>query len=115
MGGVDEDVSHCIYPANLDIALRAVELFRLQVAGVDIITPDIARPWFENGAIINEVNFAPLSGGGEISRQHIPTFLHRLLGGNGRIPVEVFVGGSAALSAAKKRWESPAKRELPAI
>ncbi len=103
-GGVDEEVSHGIHPQNLELALRAAALFGLHVAGIDIITPDIGRPWFENGAIINEVNFAPLLGGGEISRRHIPVFLDDLMPDSGCIPVEVFVGGSAALEAARERW-----------
>jgi cyanophycin synthetase len=88
------------------VALAASALFGLDVAGIDIISPDISRPWHENGAIINEVNFAPLLGGAEISRSHIPAFLDGLLKGNGRIPVEVFVGGENAFRAATARWQS---------
>ncbi|GEM_PF-390434 len=99
-GGFDEDMTDRIHPDNLDIAIRAAVLFDLEVAGIDIITPDISRPWHENGAIINEVNFAPLLGGGEISRSHIAEFLARLVAGDGRIPVEAFLGGDAAFSAA---------------
>lgn len=99
-GGFDEDMTERIHPDNLDIAIRAAVLFDLEVAGIDIITPDISRPWHENGAIINEVNFAPLLGGGEISRSHIAEFLARLVVGDGRIPVEVFLGSDAAFAAA---------------
>jgi cyanophycin synthetase len=102
-GGFDEEVTDRIHPDNLDIALRATALFGLEVAGIDIITPDIGTPWHANGAIINEVNYAPLLGGGEISRRHVPEFLNRLLQGNGRIPVEAFVGGDAAMAAARAR------------
>jgi acyl-coenzyme A synthetase/AMP-(fatty) acid ligase/D-alanine-D-alanine ligase-like ATP-grasp enzyme len=102
-GGVDEDVADCIHPDNLDIALRAAALFGLNVAGIDIITPDISKPWHANGAIINEVNFAPLFGGGEISRNHIPIFLKKFMNGDGRIPVEAFVGGDTALDSARER------------
>jgi acyl-coenzyme A synthetase/AMP-(fatty) acid ligase/D-alanine-D-alanine ligase-like ATP-grasp enzyme len=105
-GGVDEEVTHCIHPENLRVALAASALFGLDVAGIDIISPDISRPWHENGAIINEVNFAPLLGGADISRRHIPVFLDGLMQGDGRIPVEVFVGGANAFRAAKARWQS---------
>jgi len=108
-GGHDEEVSHLVHPDNLDIALRATRLFGLEVAGIDIITPDIGVPWHANGAIINEVNYSPLLGGAEISRSHLPEFLERLLGGDGRIPVEVYVGDEAALQAAEQR-----QRELAA-
>ncbi|MDP3759233.1 MAG: AMP-binding protein [Ramlibacter sp.] len=105
-GGVDEEVTQRIHPENLRVALAASALFGLDVAGIDIISPDISRPWHENGAIINEVNFAPLLGGAEISRRHIPAFLDGLMQGDGRIPVEVFVGGGNAFRAATARWQS---------
>ena len=103
-GGVDEDVTNLVHPENVRIALEATRLFCLNVAGVDIISPDIGVPWYENGAVINEVNFAPLLGGGEISKLHIPLFLDQYIGGDGRIPVEVFVGGEAAWTKASDRW-----------
>lgn len=105
-GGFDEDVTHHIHPDNLDIALRATALFGLEVAGIDIITPDISVAWHGNGAVINEVNFAPLLGGGEISRQHLPAFLATFITGRGRIPVEVFVGDQTALDAARERQKA---------
>ena len=97
-GGVDEDVTTTAHPDNVAIALAASRLFALNVAGVDIISPDITEPWYENGAIINEVNFAPLLGGAEISRSYIPAFLSEYLGGDGKIPIETFVCEDAALA-----------------
>jgi cyanophycin synthetase len=104
-GGVDEDVSNTIHPDNVKAALAACKLFGLEVAGVDIISPDITEPWHSNGAIINEVNFAPLLGGGEISRSHIPAFLNKLLKAGGRIPIHVHVGGKQAGMNAHKAWK----------
>lgn len=104
-GGVDEEVTLAIHPENLRVALAAGALFGLDMVGIDIITNDITRPWFENGAIINEVNFAPLLGGGDISRSHLPSFLNKFIAGTGTIPVEVFVGGEAAWAAATQRWQ----------
>lgn len=86
-GGVDEEVTATIHPANQEIAIAATKLFNLYVAGVDIITQDISKPWTDTGAIINEVNIGPLFGGGEISRSHIPTFLNHFVPGGGRIPI----------------------------
>lgn len=103
-GGVDEDVSNRIHPENLAIAVQASELFNLHIAGIDIISTDISVPWFENGAIINEVNFAPLLGGGDISRRHIPAFLGEYIDGEGRIPVEEY-SGEQAMAAARARQE----------
>lgn len=114
-GGFDEDVTDRVHPDNLDIALRASALFGLQVAGIDIITPDIREPWHANGAIINEVNFAPLLGGGEISRSHVPAFLARLVEGDGRIPIEAIMGGAAALEAAKDRQATLLGRQIHCV
>jgi cyanophycin synthetase len=102
-GGVDEEVSDVIHPENVDIALEAAKLFGLQVAGIDIISPEITKPWHANGAIINEVNFAPLFGGAEISRSHIPKFFAEFIEGDGKIPIEVFDTEKAALMFQKEQ------------
>ena len=102
-GGWDEEVTDQLHPDNLAMALQAAQLLGLSVAGVDVISSDITQPWHQNGAIINEVNHAPLLGGGEISRKYIPEFLRGLVQGDGRIPVEVFVGGASAWQEALGR------------
>jgi len=96
-GGTFEDLTEAIHPDNVQIALRAARLFDLEVAGVDIISPDISRPWHENDAIINEINFSPLLGGTEISLHYLSRYLETILGpGNdGRIPIYTFTGQDA--------------------
>lgn len=94
-GGVDEEVTDAMHPDNRAIAILAAKVCGLAVAGVDIITTDLAVPWHTSGAIINEVNYAPLLGGGEISRRHIPTYLRALIPNNGQIPVEIIRGSDA--------------------
>jgi len=101
-GGVDEDVTKVIHPDNIELALRVVRLFKLNIAGIDIITPDISEPWWRNGAIVNEVNFSPHYGWGAIARSTIPTYLRALVKGDGRIPVTVIVGAASAMAAALK-------------
>ena len=105
-GGVDEEVTHTLHPENLRVALAAADIFGLEVAGIDIISPDITQPWFANGAVINEINFAPLLGGGEISLRYIGEYLDRLVPNKGRPEVVVFVGGVAAWQAAETYWQS---------
>ena len=105
LGGVDEDVTSTIHSTNVKAAIQATKLFGLQVAGVDIISQDISQPWNSNGAIISEVNYAPLLGGGEISRSYIPTFLKTLIRNEGRIPIHVHFGGSEALVSAQEEWK----------
>lgn len=103
-GGRDEEVTHQVHPDNLDIALRAAALCELNVAGIDIITTDIAIPWYENGAIINEINSSPLLGGGEISRNYLDEYLKHILQDGGKIPIEAFVGGEEAINDAMERF-----------
>jgi hypothetical protein len=102
---VDEDVSNIVHKDNVSAAVLAARCFGLEVAGVDIISTDISQPWHVNGATINEVNYAPLLGGGDISRSRIPKFLEVLLKGDGRIPVHVHVGSDNALRAARVTWQ----------
>lgn len=101
-GGIDEDVTNMIHPDNLKIAFQATNLFELKVAGIDIITTDISKPWYETDAIINEVNFAPLLGGGDISRKKIGEFLDLLLKDDGRIPIEQYDDELKALNRQKE-------------
>jgi cyanophycin synthetase len=110
-GGVAEDCFNHIHPANLAIAIKAANLFHLSNAGIDIISTDISRPWFENGAIINEVNYSPLITD-QSQRNIIPHLLHAWLPHGGKIPIEVFVGDDAALSEAKKVQSNYAKKGI---
>jgi cyanophycin synthetase len=102
-GGTPEDVSTQVHPDNVTIAVKAAKIFGLYNAGIDIITPDISQPWHKNDAIINEVNFSPLFGGTEISKRYVPSFLDNFIEGNGRIPIDIFVGGKEAFEQARQR------------
>jgi cyanophycin synthetase len=104
-GGVDEDVTQTAHPDNVQAAIRATKLFGLDVAGVDLICEDITQAWYTHGGVINEVNYAPLLGGGEISRQHLPLYLSRLLKHQGRIPIETLVGEQATWAQGLARWQ----------
>lgn len=104
-GGQSEDVTAKIHPENVQAACKAAELFGLNVVGVDLITPDISVPWYENGAIINEVNATPRIGRSATSRASLPSFFDHFLPGDGRIPLEMFVGGDDAMAEARLRQE----------
>lgn len=104
-GGVTEDQTDAIHPHNREMLIRAAQLFKLDSAGIDIITPDIGVPWYENGAIINEVNYAPLLGSHRTGYKlggALAEIVARLVEGDGRIPVEVIVGKDS-LDAARQR------------
>ena len=104
-GGVDEEVTDRLHPENLRVAIEAARLFGLSVAGIDMISPDISKPWYENGAILNEINFAPVLGEADISSCYVPIYIDRFIQENCTIPVAVFIGGDAAWFAATEQWK----------
>ncbi|MFT5720430.1 MAG: cyanophycin synthetase [Motiliproteus sp.] len=104
-GGRDVDMTDRIHPDNEALALRAVKTLGLGLAAVDIISEDISIPWHLNGAIINEVNNAPMLGLGASSITAIPGILSQLVDGDGRIPIEIFVGGDNALAQGRQRQQ----------
>lgn len=58
-GATAKDVSSCIHPDTVRLVERAVRLTGLDIAGVDLVIPDISQPLTGgNGAII-EINAAP--------------------------------------------------------
>jgi cyanophycin synthetase len=111
-GGDVVDATGDVHPDNAEVAVRAARLFRLDNAGIDVITPDLSVPWHRNGAILNEVNFAPHFGGTESAREKMPQFIEQLMQGDGRIPVEACFGGDDALDAARRRQAEWAKTGL---
>ncbi|HVF05712.1 MAG TPA: cyanophycin synthetase [Frankiaceae bacterium] len=58
-GGTAEDVTDYVHPDNAEIAEIAAEVVGLDIAGVDLVTPDITQPVHEAGGAIVEVNAAP--------------------------------------------------------
>jgi cyanophycin synthetase len=75
-----------VHPDNLLLARRAARALRLDVAGIDLLIPDIGHSWLQSGAFICEVNAQPQM----FTTMHRP-MLQRLLKGNGRVPVIVFL------------------------
>ena len=98
-GGFEQIVTDTLHPENVYLAERVARLFGLQIAGVDLITSDASRPWYETNSVINEVNFKPQVG------RHTADQIIRICfpGDGGQIPIECFIGGEAAMSAALKR------------
>lgn len=88
-GGIDIEVTDQVHKDNLDAATQISRLFGLSEVGIDFISENISEPWYINGGVFNEVNVAPLLGGGPISKNYIPKFLKNYFLDNGRIPVEI--------------------------
>ena len=58
-GGTAADVTDAVHEDNRLMAERAVRAIGLDVAGVDFISPDVARSYKETGGAIVEINAAP--------------------------------------------------------
>ncbi|MDX2425929.1 MAG: hypothetical protein QNK15_06705 [Cycloclasticus sp.] len=111
-GGTPEDVTSEVHVDNIAIAIKAAKVFGLNNAGIDIISSDITQPWHSNAAIINEVNFSPNMGASEIARNALPKFLESFINGDGRIPVDVYVGSGSALKVAIKKHKAQLKKGI---
>jgi cyanophycin synthetase len=86
-GGVPVPALDGAHPDNLELGARAARLLRLDLAGVDLLIPDIKQSWRLSGAAICEVNAQP-----QLSRHLQAELLGRLLTNKGRIPAIVIIG-----------------------
>jgi len=58
-GGIAIDCTEKIHPLNCEMAIRAARTIGLEIAGIDVICPDISLPIKEGTGAIIEVNAAP--------------------------------------------------------
>ena len=83
-GGTPVDVTHLIHPDNAALCVQAAALLRLDIAGLDLLIPDISRSWREVGGAFCEVNAQPQTGGAH--PWMFEKILKRFVVGRGRIP-----------------------------
>ncbi|MBF2099384.1 MAG: cyanophycin synthetase [Gloeomargaritaceae cyanobacterium C42_A2020_066] len=98
-GGTAVDRTDDIHPENIWIAQRAARVIGLDIAGIDIITPDIGRPLREMDGVIVEVNAAPglrmhLKPSAGQSRNVAAAIVDHLFPGGrqGRVPILALTG-----------------------
>lgn len=79
-----------VHPDNLELAIWAAQVLRLDIAGIDLITPDITSTWRDTETIICEVNAQP-----QIGFRDTPTVFQQILTGllpsKGVIPIHLWI------------------------
>ncbi|MCA1992638.1 MAG: cyanophycin synthetase, partial [Coleofasciculus sp. S288] len=58
-GGIAVDRTDDIHPENIWLAERVAKIIGLDIAGIDIVTPDITKPLRDVDGVVVEVNAAP--------------------------------------------------------
>ena len=58
-GGIALDRTDDIHPENIWLAQRVAKIIGLDIAGIDVVTPDISQPIRDVDGVIVEVNAAP--------------------------------------------------------
>lgn len=91
-GGTATDLTDFIHPDNADMAVRAALAVGIDVAGVDFITRDISRPYYEVGGAICEINYRPglrvhMAADPEGKHDIGSAIVESLISGDGRIDV----------------------------
>ncbi len=71
-----------VHRDNLALAVRIARLFMLDVAGIDLIIPDVSRSWLGQLCLVCDVNSQP-----QVGKTTAADYLESVMGGSGRIPV----------------------------
>jgi cyanophycin synthetase len=91
-GGTPVAVFDHVHPDNAQLSVRAAEALGLDLAGIDLLIPDIAVSWRTSGAAICEVNGQPNLG--QTTAAHLyAQILKKIVPGSGRVPT-FFVFGA---------------------
>ena len=102
-GGTPVACFERVHPDNAQLAEHAARLLRLDLAGVDLLVPDIAVSWRGSGGGICEVNAQPQLS---LSSPHIHRqILSSLVQGDGRVPMCLVLSpAGGALAQQLTQW-----------
>lgn len=109
-GGTPVAVFDVMHPENAALAARAARVLRLDIAGIDMIMPDISRSWREVGGALCEVNGQPQLS---VTSPHIYDHLFdTLIEGQGRIPTALVLSTNGAEDLVQQCGRVLADRKL---
>jgi len=110
-GGTPVGVVGKMHPDNARLCERATQVLRLDLAGIDLLMPDIARSWRQTGGAICEVNARPQLSG--VTSPHIfGQLLREVVTQQGRIPIALVLTTGADLHVVEEIAELLAQRGL---
>lgn len=85
-GGTPISVMGRVHLDNIRLAIRSAAALGLDLAGVDLLIPDISKSWMDVGCVVCEVNGQPQLG--SVTSAHVyKEVLAKLVDGDGRIPI----------------------------
>lgn len=58
-GGTTEDVTDIVHPDTVAMAENAARIVRIDIAGIDLIVPDITKPLGKDNGVVIEINAMP--------------------------------------------------------
>jgi cyanophycin synthetase len=107
-GGTAIDCTGEVHPDNAELARTAALVVGLDVAGIDIVAPDLATPLAENGGAVIEVNAGPgfrmhtdpSSGDSQYVAKAVIDSLFES-GNEARIPIVAITGTNGKTTAAR--------------
>lgn len=79
-----------IHDDNIKLAVRAAQALRLDIAGIDLIIPDISKSWIDSESAIIEVNSKPQIGI-SLMPEAYEKILRGLVGPVGNIPIHLLL------------------------
>ncbi len=93
-GGIPVPVFDEVHPDNKRLAETAADLLKLDIAGIDLIMPDIRQSYLTTGGTVIEINAQPQIG--TVTAAHMyPLILKMFIPNRGRIPIIVICSDKA--------------------
>ena len=95
-GGMPTAICDRVHPDNARLCERAAQILRLDLAGIDLLMPDITRSWLEVGGGICEVNAQPQISSVAL-RDKFGLVMSELIEKQGRIPAALVLTPDAGV------------------